>query len=96
MRPHRSQKRQNWKRRSSCQAHTRYDALGNLRSVTLSDGTVIDYVIDARNRRIGKKVDGQLVRGWLYKDQLNPVAELDGSGNLVAEYLYGPKSNVPA
>ncbi len=41
---------------------------------------VIDYVIDGRNRRIGKKVDGILVQGFLYQDQLNPVAELDGTG----------------
>jgi len=35
------------------------------------------YVIDGRNRRIGKKVNGTLVQGFLYKDQLNPIAELD-------------------
>ncbi|NIP72676.1 MAG: hypothetical protein GWO16_06410 [Gammaproteobacteria bacterium] len=54
-----------------------YDVLGNLRGVTLPDGTQIDYLIDARNRRIGKKVDGTLQKGWLYKDQLSLVAELD-------------------
>jgi len=32
--------------------------LGNLLSVILPSGTVIDYLIDGRNRRIGKKVDG--------------------------------------
>ena len=30
-----------------------------------------------------------------YKDQLNPVAELDGAGNVVARFVYGTKSNVP-
>ena len=34
-----------------------YDALGNLISATLSDGTSIEYVIDGQNRRIGKKVN---------------------------------------
>jgi len=28
--------------------------------VTLPDGTAIDYLIDGRNRRVGKKVDGTL------------------------------------
>ncbi len=56
---------------------------------------VIDYVIDGRNRRIGKKVDGILVQGFLYQDQLNPVAELDGTGNITARFVYGSKSNVP-
>ncbi len=39
-----------------------YDVIGNLTSVTLPDGTQIDYLIDGRNRRIGKKVNGALVQ----------------------------------
>ncbi|MEF8794586.1 MAG: Ig-like domain-containing protein, partial [Thiohalorhabdus sp.] len=73
-----------------------YDALGNLRHVELASGKTIDYVIDGRNRRIGKKVDGSLVQGFLYKDSLNPIAELDGSGNVEARFVYGAKPNVPA
>jgi YD repeat-containing protein len=61
-----------------------YDVLGNLMSATLADGTLIEYLIDARNRRIGKKVNGLLQQGLLYKDQLNLVAELDGANNIVA------------
>jgi len=72
-----------------------YDVLGNLRSVQLPDGRQIDYVVDARNRRIGKKVDGQLVQGFLYQDVLNPIAELDGDGRLVARFVYASKANVP-
>src|SRR3546814_6888632 len=48
------------------------------------------------DRRIGKQVDGVLARGWLYRDQLNPVAELDGQGNLVARFVYADQANVPA
>ncbi len=72
-----------------------YDPLGNLRRVDLSDGTVIEYVIDAQNRRVGRKVNGTLVQGWLYGDQLNPVAETDGAGNIVSRFVYGARSNVP-
>ena len=31
----------------------------------------------------------------LYKDRLNPVAELDGTGTVVARFVYGTKANVP-
>lgn len=72
-----------------------YDPLGNLRSVTLPDGTQIEYVIDGRDRRIGKRVNGTLVQGFLYKDHLHPVAELDGNNNVVSIFVYGTRSNVP-
>ena len=72
-----------------------YDVAGNLRQVVLDSGVTIDYVIDASNRRVGKKVGGSLVKGWLYKDQLNPVAELDGAGTVEKIFVYGSKANVP-
>lgn len=72
-----------------------YDLLGNLRSVVLSDNTLIEYLIDGRNRRIGKKVNGVLTQGFLYQDQLKPIAELDASGNVTARFVYGSKANVP-
>ena len=61
----------------------------------MADGTKIEYVIDGQNRRIGKKVNGALVQGFLYQDGLNPVAELDASGNVVARFVYGTRANVP-
>lgn len=74
-----------------------YDALGNLRHVSLptQPPTEIDYVIDGRNRRIGKKVDGVLVTQWLYENQLEPVAELDSAGHVTAEFVYGTGASVP-
>lgn len=72
-----------------------YDALGNLRAATLPDGTLIEYLIDGRNRRIGKKVNGVLKQGFLYQNGLNPVAELDGANNVVSRFVYGTKRNVP-
>ncbi len=72
-----------------------YDVLGNLKNVVGPTGFTIEYVVDGQSRRIGKKVNGVLVQGWLYQNQLNPVAELDGSGNVVSRLVYGTKANVP-
>jgi RHS repeat-associated protein len=73
-----------------------YDVLSNLRAVTLPGGTQIDYVIDGNNRRVGKKVNGTPVQGFLYGDGLEPVAELDAFGNIASRFVYGAHANVPA
>jgi RHS repeat-associated protein len=72
-----------------------YDVLGNLRQVTLPGGGVIHYLVDGKNRRIGKEVNGQLVAGFLYQDGLRPIAQLDGSGNVVSRLIYAG-GNVPS
>jgi RHS repeat-associated protein len=72
-----------------------YDARGSLVAVDLPDGRLVEYVTDGKGRRVAKKVDGVTVQQWLYRDQLAPVAELDGTGTLVAQYVYGTKPNVP-
>ncbi len=72
-----------------------YDVLGNLMSVSLQDGREIEYIIDGMNRRIGKKINDALVQGFLYSDELNPIAELDGNNNIVSRFHYSSKSNVP-
>jgi len=72
-----------------------YDVFGNPTAVSLPNGTQIEYVIDGQNRRIGKKVNGTLAQGFLYRNQLAPVAELDGAGNVVSRFIYGTRINVP-
>jgi YD repeat-containing protein len=72
-----------------------YDELGNLLSVDLPGANDISYSVDGRNRRVGRWVGGTLVQGFLYRDGLNPVAELDGSGALVSRFVYGTRPNVP-
>ncbi len=72
-----------------------YDELGNLLKVVLPGGAQIDYLIDGQNRRIGKKVNGALVQGFLYQDQLKPIAELNGSGAVVSRFVYGTHVNLP-
>ncbi len=72
-----------------------YDVFGNLRHVILDNGIQIEYVIDGRNRRIGKKINGTLVQGFIYDDQLRIVAELDGSNQVVSRFIYADHINVP-
>ncbi len=72
-----------------------YDNFGNLVSVLLTDGTIIEYIIDGQNRRIGKLVNGVFKKGWLYQDQITPIAELDSLGNISARFVYGSKGHVP-
>ena len=69
-----------------------YDAKGNLRRVDLPDGRIIEYVVDGMNRRVAKRINGVIVRQWVYSDLTHPAAELDGSGAVLSifagtEYL---------
>jgi RHS repeat-associated protein len=72
-----------------------YDVLGNLLTVGLPDGDLVEYLVDAVGRRVGKKKNGVLLKQWIYREALKPAAELDGAGAIVAEFVYGSKSNVP-
>jgi RHS repeat-associated protein len=72
-----------------------YDLRGAVREVILADGRTLSYVIDGHGRRVGKKVGGQLVQGFLYQSALQPAAELDGSGALKSTFVYGSHANVP-
>lgn len=80
---------------SGITSYFHYDALGNLRQAKVPNDITIDYVIDGKNRRVGKKINGALKQAFLYQDGLNPIAELDGQGNVVARFVYGTKPNVP-
>jgi RHS repeat-associated protein len=72
-----------------------YDVFGNLTNVTLPNGTVIEYVVDGRDRRVGKKVNGTFTSKFLYLNQLKPLAELDGSDAVVSQFVYGMRAVVP-
>ncbi|MBO6936371.1 MAG: hypothetical protein JJ863_15475 [Deltaproteobacteria bacterium] len=74
-----------------------YDPLGNLRDVTMP-GTTIRYAVDSQGRRVARFVDGEpnSSRFWIYQDGLNPVAQLDASGNLQMIFIYGTQAHVPS
>jgi RHS repeat-associated protein len=71
------------------------DVLGNLKKVVLPDGKVIEYLVDGRNRRVGKKVNGVIEKQWIYDGQLRPVAEMNSAGTVTATYIYATHINVP-
>ena len=73
-----------------------YDAPGNLRQVVLPDGKLIEYTTDGAGRRIGKRVNGTLVQGFLYQGSLRPIAELDPSGRVVSRFVYASGAGSPA
>jgi RHS repeat-associated protein len=71
-----------------------YDALGNLTSALLPNGKSVTYVIDAENRRVGKRVNGTAVAGFLYSGA-RLLAQLDGSNAIVSRFVYGTNATVP-
>jgi RHS repeat-associated protein len=76
-------------------SHYDYDVYGNLRGVVLPDGRHIEYEIDARNRRIGKRVDGVRQYGLLYQSNLAPVAQLDAHNAVLSTFIYTTRHQVP-
>ncbi|MGH7283644.1 MAG: RHS repeat-associated core domain-containing protein [Polyangiaceae bacterium] len=73
-----------------------YDVYGNLTHVNRPYSLpAIDYINDSQNRRVGKIVGGTYVQGFLYDDLGRLSAELDGSGNVISQFVYGMKPNVP-
>jgi hypothetical protein len=41
-----------------------FDVLGNLKAVSLLNGTNITYIVDPENHRVGKEVNGALKAGF--------------------------------
>jgi RHS repeat-associated protein len=72
-----------------------YNSLGDLKQVATPDGKQIKYLNDPLGRRIGKKVDGQLVQGFLYGDNLGPEAELSSDGSVKSRFVYGTSAVTP-
>jgi RHS repeat-associated protein len=76
-----------------------YDVFGNLRQATLPSGVIIDYTIDAANRRVGKTLtvggNSTLIQAFVYDDQRRIAAELDATGTVRSRFVYGSRTNVP-
>ena len=81
--------------------HCEFRAVGigestRLRTVTLPNGDLIRYHLDAQNRRIAKDKNGVRQYGLLWLDSLRPIAELDASGQLRSVFHYAEHANIPS
>jgi|GEM_PF-1795685 len=65
-----------------------YSSRGELLSVTLPDGTLIEYLHDPLGRRIAKKVNGAVSEKYLWQGMTRLLAVYDGSDNLVMRFQY--------
>ena len=72
-----------------------FDSAGNLSAVTLASGSSIGYLSDALGRRVQRSVDGAVTHGWLYQNELSPVAELDAAGTVLSRFVYASSAHVP-
>ncbi|MDY7037991.1 MAG: RHS repeat-associated core domain-containing protein, partial [Thermodesulfobacteriota bacterium] len=65
-----------------------YSTRGELLSVNLPDGRLIEYVHDPLGRRIAKKIDGAIVEKYLWQGLTRLLAVYDGSDNLLMRFDY--------
>jgi RHS repeat-associated protein len=65
-----------------------YDGRGHLQSVTAPGGVRADYDLDAYGRRITKRRNGTVQNRFLYRNGLQPTAEVDAGGALISRYIY--------
>jgi RHS repeat-associated protein len=72
-----------------------YDEYSNLKKVTLPSGKVIEYKVDAFNRRIKKLVNGATQEYYLWYDSTRLAAVLDKDKKFKLVYVYGPTSRTP-
>lgn len=74
-----------------------YDSFGNLNKVSFPNGKVIEYKVDAQNRRFKKTVNGQVQEYYIWYDQTRLAAVLDANKQPKEVYIYGAESaNVPS
>ena len=63
-----------------------YSSRGELLSVTLPDGRLVEYVHDPLGKRIAKKVNGVIVEKYLWQGLTRLLAVYDGNDNLVMRF----------
>jgi len=71
-----------------------WDSEGSLKSVVQAN--TVSYLVDARGRRVGRKVNGTLDREWLYDGQLRIVGEvIPGATPRYRLFGYLPERHLP-
>ncbi len=72
-----------------------YDVFGSLKSVVPSIGSRVDYLTDGQRHRVVKKVDGVVVKKFVYDEFGRLIAELDASNNLKSRFVYVSEGHSP-
>jgi hypothetical protein len=67
-----------------------YDVFGNLLRAQQAGGDDVEYIVNASNQRIGRRVNGGPWTWWLYGGGLTPIAEYDADFRLRKVFVYGP------
>lgn len=57
--------------------------------MTLPNSDVVSYEYDGASRKAIVKLNGTIQYTFLYRDQYSPIAQFDGSGNLIARFVWG-------
>ena len=65
-----------------------YALQGVLQRVTLPDGRYIEYIYDPLGRRIAKRINGAMVKKYLWQGLSKLLAVYDGSDNLLMRFEY--------
>lgn len=65
-----------------------YGSLGELKKVTLEDGRVIEYLHNANNQRVAKKVNGLITEKYLWKDLTTLLAVYNADDTLKYRFDY--------
>ncbi len=66
-----------------------YDFFGNLKKVILPNGTIIEYKIDAFNRRVAKLINGQVQNYYVWQGANRLSAVLNRFGQTEMNFIYG-------
>ncbi|MEJ2428208.1 MAG: RHS repeat-associated core domain-containing protein [Deltaproteobacteria bacterium] len=65
-----------------------YSSKGELLSVSLPDGTLVEYIHDPLGRRTAKKVNGVITEKYLWQGLTRLLAVYDGNDILLSRFLY--------
>jgi len=72
-----------------------YNSFGQTRSVEISGGAKIEYLIDAENKRSARVRNGQITAQYIYDVGGRLMAELDAMGFLRARFIYATDPHSP-
>jgi YD repeat-containing protein len=76
------------KTQGSSITHYNYFSRGELLSVNLPDGRLIEYINDPLGRRIAKKIDGVIIEKYLWQGLTQLLVVYDRSNNPVMRFEY--------